>query len=115
MYPPPTAQSAMVSVTMTDTPPAGVTVLSFELTVNGATLNPGSIPLIYTPVKVEVKRLETESAFLSTFAVPAGTYQSVTFNLTNPELTVLNQSGAAIGSCANNSVCQLKPPAAGKS
>src|SRR2546421_9190513 len=113
MYPPPTGQSAMVTVTVTDTPPAGVTVLSLELTVNGATLNPGNVPLIYTPAKIEVKQLETESAFLSTFGVPAGTYQSATFNLTNPELTILNQSGAAIGSCANNSVCELKPAAAG--
>jgi len=113
MYPPPTGQSAMVTVTVTDTPPAGVTVLSFELTVNGATLNPGNVPLVYTPAKIEVKQLETESAFLSTFGVPAGTYQSVTFNLTNPELTILNQSGAAIGSCANNAICELKPAVAG--
>src|SRR5437764_14738098 len=94
--PPPTSQSAMVTVTMTDTPPAGVTVLSFELTVNGATLNPGNVPLIYTPAKIEVKQLETESAFLSTYGVPAGTHQSVTFNLTNPQLTILTQSGPAI-------------------
>jgi Domain of unknown function (DUF5666) len=112
-YPPLMGQSAMVTVTITDTPPAGVTVLSFELTVNGATLNPGNVPLVYTPAKIEVRQLETESAFLSTFGVPTGTYQSVTFNFTNPELTILNQSGAAIGSCANNSVCELKPAVAG--
>jgi hypothetical protein len=33
--------------------------------------------------------------------------------VTNPELTVMNNSGAAIGNCANNSVCHLEPAAAG--
>jgi len=42
-----------------------------------------------------------------------GRTQSITVNLTNPELTILNQSGAAIGGCANNSVCELSPAAAG--
>lgn len=115
MQPPPGpgAQSAAVTVTIRDTPPAGVTVLSFELTVNGAVLNPGSYQLVSNPVKIEVKQLETDAAFLATLSVPPGTYQSITVNLTNPEITILNQSGSAIGSCANNSVCELKPPAAG--
>jgi len=111
--PAPGAQSAAVTVTLRDTPPAGVTVLSLELTVNGAVLNPGSYQLVSSPVKVEVKQLETDAAFLSTVSIPPGTYQGITVNLTNPELTILNQSGAAIGSCANNSVCELKPAAAG--
>ena len=116
MQPPlgsPGVQSAAVTMTIRDTPPAGVTVLSLELTVNSAVLNPGSFPLVPTPVKIEVKQLETDAAFLATVNVPPGTYQSITVNLTNPELTILNQSGAAIGTCANNSVCELKPAAAG--
>src|SRR6266481_6965212 len=113
MQPAPGAQSAAVTVTMRDTPPAGVTVLSLELTVNGAVLNPGNYQLVTNPVKIEVKQLETDAAFLSTVNVPPGTYQSITVNLANPELTILNQSGAAIGRCANNSVCELKPAAAG--
>jgi hypothetical protein len=111
--PGPNAQSAAVTITMRDTPPAGVTVLALELTVNGAILNPGSYPLLSTPTKIEVKQLETDSAFLSTTAIPPGTYQSITVNLTNPEITILNQSGAAIGGCANNSVCEINPAAAG--
>ena len=69
--------------------------------------------LITNPQRIEVKQLETDSAFLSTMNVPAGTYQSITVNVTNPELTVMNNSGAAIGNCANNSVCHLEPAAAG--
>jgi len=34
--------ASALSVTITDTPPAGVTVLSFEVSVTGGTLNPGS-------------------------------------------------------------------------
>src|ERR1700760_4415172 len=108
-----TMQTSAVTLTVTDAPPTGVTVLSFEVTVNGAVLNPGNVQLISTPQRIEVKQLETDSAFLSTMNVPAGTYQSITINVTNPELTVMNNSGAAIGNCANNSVCHLEPAAAG--
>jgi hypothetical protein len=107
------AQVSAVTLTITDAPPAGVTVLSFEVTVNGAVLSPGNVQLIASPQKIEVKQLEAESAFLSTMNVPAGTYQSIAINVTNPELTILNQTGAAIGSCANNAVCHLEPSAAG--
>jgi uncharacterized protein DUF4382/uncharacterized protein DUF5666 len=113
VMPPPGAQAANVTVTVRDTPPAGVTVLSFELTVNSATLNPGGYQLVANPTKIEVKNLETDAAFLASVNVPPGTYQNISVNLTNPELTILNQSGAAIGNCANNSVCELSPAAAG--
>jgi Domain of unknown function (DUF5666)/Domain of unknown function (DUF4382) len=108
-----TSQTSAVTLTVTDAPPTGVTVLSFEVTVNSAVLNPGNVQLITNPHRIEVKQLETDSAFLSTMNVPAGTYQSITINVTNPELTVMNQSGAAIGNCANNSACHLEPAAAG--
>ena len=113
--PPPESgmQTSAVTLTVSDAPPAGVTVLSFEVTVNGAVLNPGNVQLITNPQRIEVKQLETDSAFLSTMNVPAGTYQSITINVTNPELTVMNNSGAAIGNCANNAVCHLEPAAAG--
>jgi hypothetical protein len=110
---PATSQTSAVTLMITDAPPAGVTVLSFEVTVNGAVLNPGNVQLLTAPRKIEVKELETESAFLATVNAPAGTYQSITVNLTNPELTIMNQSGAAIGGCANNSVCHIEPAAAG--
>src|SRR5438270_9591144 len=95
-------QAAAVTVTLRDAPPAGVTVLALEVTVNGAVLNPGNYQLLSKPIEVEVKDLETDAAFLSTASVPPGTYQSITVNLSNPQLTILNQSGAAIGNCANN-------------
>jgi predicted component of type VI protein secretion system len=79
--PPPPPGSSTVTVTVTDTPPAGVTLLSFEILVTGATLNPGNVQLVTSPLKIEVKKLETESAFLATVNVPAGNYQSITVAL----------------------------------
>ena len=100
-----------ISFSMSDAPPAGVTVLSFEVTVNSASLQSGvgSVSLLQAPIEVEVKKLETETAFLNTSNVPPGTYNSITVGFSNPELTILNNSGSAIGNCANGSICELKP------
>src|SRR5712692_2300228 len=106
-----TAGAAAVSVTITDTPPAGVTLLSFEVNVAGAMLNPGSVDLLggKGPIQIEVKQLETESAFLSTATVPAGTFTSLTLTFANPELTFKNDTGAALAGCAVGAVCEIKP------
>jgi hypothetical protein len=96
---------------MTDTPPAGVTLLSFEVNVTGATLNPGSVDLLggKGPIQIEVKQLETESAFLSTATVTPGTFTSLTLTFANPELTFKNDTGAALAGCAVGAVCEIKP------
>ncbi len=106
-----TAGAAAVSVTITDTPPAGVTLLSFEVNVTGAMLNPGSVDLLggKGPTQIEVKQLETESAFLSTATVPAGTFTSLTLTFADPELTFKNDTGAALAGCAVGAVCEIKP------
>src|SRR6266853_2070074 len=107
----PGPQSAQVSVSLTDAPPAGITVLTFEVTVTGATLNPGSADLLAGkgPVRIEVKKLETENAFLSTANIVAGNYTSLTLTFSNPELTFRNDTGATLAGCASGSVCEIKP------
>ena len=60
---PGSAGTSNVTVMMTDTPPAGVTILSFEINVTAATLNPGNVQLVTAPHKIEVKRLETKVNF----------------------------------------------------
>jgi uncharacterized protein DUF5666/uncharacterized protein DUF4382 len=109
--PGPGAQSAQVSVSLTDAPPAGVTVFTFEVTVTGATLNPGNVDVLAGkgPQRIEVKKLETENAFLSTANVAAGNYTSLTLNFANPELTFRNDTGAVLAGCASGSVCEIKP------
>lgn len=110
---------ALVSLTVTDTPPTGVTVLFFQLSISAAMLTSssgGSVSLlpsnngINEPIPVNVTQLQTDSAFLGTGPVPPGTYTglNVTFSGSS-QITIYNGSGAAIGSCANNSVCQLTP------
>ena len=109
--PGPGAQSAQVSVSLTDAPPAGVTVFTFEVTVTGATLNPGNVDALAGkgPQRIEVKKLETENAFLSTANVAAGNYTSLNLTFSNPELTFRNDTGAMLAGCASGSVCEIKP------
>src|SRR5712691_3583569 len=58
--------SPALSVTVTDTPPAGVSVLSFEVSVTGATLNPGGVELMAGrgTVRMEGEKIEKETGYL---------------------------------------------------
>jgi hypothetical protein len=112
----PTVTNVPVSLTVTDTPPSGVTVLFFQLSITGATLSPGNVPLLSStnPIPVNVSQLQADTGFLGNASVPAGTYTGL--NLTfgpNSQLTIFNNSGATIGSganaCATNTVCILMP------
>lgn len=109
IVPPPGTTS--VAMTITDTPPAGVTLLSFEVSVTGATLNPGGVDLLggKGPIRIEVKQLETESAFLNAANIAPGTYTSINLSFANPELTFKNGTGAALAGCAAGAVCEIKP------
>ena len=100
-----------VSLTVTDTPPTGVQVLFFQLSITGALMLPGNVSLLNTtnPVPVNVSQLQAETAFLGTADVATGTYTSLNLTFSNPQLTIFNGTGAAIGSCATNTVCQLTP------
>jgi len=114
----PVAPSGAVSLSMTDDPPAGVSVLFFQVTLTDATLTPttGSpVSLLKTlgtstPIQIDVSQLQAVSAFLNTTAVTAGTYNSLNLTFSNPQLVIYNQSDASLGSsCAVGSVCQLTP------
>ena len=111
MNPPTGPQPAQVSLSMTDAPPAGVTVLSFEVSLTGASLNPGSVDLLAGkgPIRIEVKKLETENAFLTTTSVQAGNFTGLNLTFANPELTFMNNTGAALAGCASGAVCEIKP------
>ncbi len=97
-------------------PPANVTVLSFQVTITGAVLNPGNVSLVSAPITIEITRLQTENAFLSTLNVPAGTYNSITITFANPVLTFKNDTAGMIANCPNttpNNVCEIKLGVAG--
>src|SRR3989441_172274 len=109
------ATTAPFSLTMRDDPPAGVDMISFEVNVIGATLGPNGPDLLAGkgPIEIEVKRLEVETAFLSTANVPvnSGSFSSLSLIFANPELTFQNNTKppVTIAGCAPGAVCQIKP------
>jgi hypothetical protein len=102
-----------VSLSLTDAPPTNANVISFEVTVSGAVLNPGNIDLLGAtgPQDIDVKKLQVEKAFLNTTGVPAiaGPFQSLTFTFANPRLTILNSSANSLAGCAPGTVCKINP------
>lgn len=107
-----------LSLSIRDNPPAGVSVLSFEINITGASLQPSDaskppIALISSPVEVELAQLETEKALLNAMNAPEGTYSSISLTFATPELTILNQSGQPIirgtQTCLNGQVCEFNP------
>ena len=115
------ATSVPVSLTMTDEPPAGVSVLFFQISLTGAALTPASGPPVSlltnnAPVQIDVTELQALSAFLTTANVPAGSYDSLNLSFADPELVIYNASDQAIANtCAAGSVCQLAPTIDGSS
>lgn len=101
--------SALVGVTITDTPPAGVAVLAFQVTVNSAMLQPGNVQFISNPTTVELARLQTDNSLLGTAFVKGGTYNSISLTASNAKVTILNNSGSTIGSCGIGQVCTFQP------
>ncbi len=106
--------NATVSLSMTDDPPAGVSVLFFEVSLTNATLQSAageSVSLLNnnTPVQIDVTQLQALSAFLSTANVPAGQYKSLSLTFANPQLVIYNAADFSLSNCAVGSMCQLSP------
>jgi len=60
---------------MTDTPPTNVSLLSAKVTLTGATLGPGNVSLFSGATTIELTRLQTDIAYISTTLVPSGQLQ----------------------------------------
>jgi hypothetical protein len=109
-----------MTLTIGDAPPNGVAVLFFEASITGASLQPSdstkaAVSVLTAPVEVEFGHLQTDTAFLNLANVTPDTYKNIILTFGNAVLTIVNHSGAAIGSCANNTVCQLTPSFASSS
>jgi len=115
----PTATNmTQATLTIHDNPPMGVTVLSFEIEVTSATLQPNDsmsqpVSMLSEPEEIELEHLQTESALLASKSVPTGTYNSLMVSFANPKMTIQNQTGMtlALGSqmCADKQVCEFDP------
>jgi hypothetical protein len=107
------AENVPVSLTITDDPPQGVSVLFFQVSLTAASLQPASgaaVSLVDNPIPIDVTQLQALSAFLNTANVPAGTYNSLSLTFANPQLVIYNTSDTALSAnCAVGSVCQLTP------
>jgi hypothetical protein len=105
--------TAPVVLAMTDTPPTNTSILSAEVTLTGATLNPGNVPVFSGSTTVELTRLQTDIAYLATTKVVPGTYTSLTLTFSNPMLTFENDTGSpvtfGVGSptCAAGAICTI--------
>jgi len=110
------SSTAPVSLSITDDPPSGVTVLFFQISLTAATLTPaagsGTVSLLNnnTPIQIDVTQLQAISDFLSTANITAGTYNSLALTFANPQLVIFNESDQAIAStCPVQTICQLTP------
>ena len=109
------AQNASLAVTMTSTPPAftNVSVLSATVGITGIMLTPSSgsavaLTLSPTVYPVDLMRLQSDTAFLGSLTLPAGTYSSASMTFSAPTLTVFNQSGTTLnGTCVSGTICQI--------
>jgi uncharacterized protein DUF5666 len=106
------------SITIHDNPPAGVTVLSFEITVTGASLQPSdssqaAVSMLQHPEEVELEHLQVDSALLANLNVPSGMYSGLSVTFMNPKMTILNQTAAPLSvggqNCAVGQVCEFAP------
>jgi hypothetical protein len=107
--------TAPVSLTIHDAMPANISIVSLQLQIMSATLQPGNLALVPTPVTVDLAQLQTDTAFLGTANIAFGTYNSVTVTFANPVMTFVNNTGGPItpfGSqtaCLAGAVCQFVP------
>ena len=108
-----TPSSGTVNLVVQDTPPSGIIVLSFQVQIASATLQPGSISLLPRPVTVDLEQLVTDTGFLASQVVDSGTYTSLTMTYANPQVTLMNSSSAPLvtpaGTCAVGAVCTFSP------
>jgi hypothetical protein len=107
---------ALLSISLSDTPPANTTVVSFTLPIVGISLtsSSGSQVSVFsagTAANFELTRLQSDSDVVVTNAsVATGTYTAVNVTVGAASGTFINNSGAAVGACpaANPfSVCGL--------
>ena len=111
--------NATLNLTLSDTPPAGVGVISFTLPISGISLVPttGSAVSVYSGGNFELTRLQSDSAAVAVgVSVPEGSYTAIKVTLGTSSGLFINASGGSItslaGTCAANAVCPLPAGAA---
>lgn len=110
---PTSTANATVNLVVTDTPPTDVTVLSFQVQITGAVLQPGNVSLLPRPVTVDLAQLVSDTGFLASTVIDSGTYTSMTMTLANPQVTIMNDGSSGITvsgqTCAAGATCTFVP------
>jgi hypothetical protein len=102
--------NSSVVLAMTDSPPSNVSLLSAQVTLTGANLVPGNVPLLSSSATVDLIRLQTDIAYIATATnIPAGNYTAVTLTFANPALTFENDMATMIANCMVGRICQSLP------
>jgi hypothetical protein len=107
------ASTGTVNMVIQDSPATNLTVLSFQIDITGAALQPGNVSLLPKPVTVDLAQLVTDTGFLASTVVDSATYTSMTMTVANPRVTIINNTGAAIvtpsQTCAAGATCTFTP------
>ncbi|MGA9672019.1 MAG: hypothetical protein WBQ94_22600, partial [Terracidiphilus sp.] len=108
----PTANGT-VNLVVTDTPPSNITVLSFQVQITGAVLQPGNVSLLPHPVTVDLAQLVSDTGFLASTVIDSATFTSLTMTFANPQVTIINDKSSAITvggqNCAAGAICTFVP------
>jgi hypothetical protein len=110
--------SATVTVTLFDTPPAGVSFVNLNMAIASMALTPttGSDTTLFSTANTfELTRLQSDSSLVGTFTVPAGTYTTLKMFVTSSPFGVWsNNSGSTILGCNTGSICNFAGSAPGQ-
>jgi hypothetical protein len=111
--------NATLNLTISDTPPTGVSVVSFTLPISGISLTPstGSPVSVFAGGSFELTHLVSDSTPVATGAsVPAGSYTAINVTLGTSTGIFVNSSGGTITvggvACVANAICNLPNGAA---
>jgi hypothetical protein len=88
--------------------PSGITVLSLQVTVTGAVLQPGNVSLINSPVTVDLTQLQTDNGLLAAVNVPTGSYETLVLTFANPDMTIFDGQGGT-SNCSTGTICEFQP------
>jgi hypothetical protein len=104
---------AALSISISDTPPANTTILSFTLPIVGISLTSStgaqvSVFSAGSAANFELTRLQSDSDVVVTNAsVAAANYTSLAVTFAAPSGVFINASGSAVGTCAAGAVCSI--------
>lgn len=102
--------AATLSLTISDTPPAKTSIVSFTLPVIGITLtsSAGQTPVSSTTQNFELTRLQSDTNLIATtLGVTAGTYTAINVTVSAPSAVFANSSSSTVGTCVAGAYCTL--------